>query len=552
MSSKSVSIISSSYDSDNEFEHVLHNDSVFQLPDKDKFMRFLTLGSNGNNFRVDEKCDYVSELKNNKLSFIMNLLINNHWDYFHILLDFKLKKKCKKEEPMIFCLSLAAMFNLNKPEQLIFRKYVYGQLNTFCTFPTNLNLFIDYCKKISSYLNGSTGWNKLHKEALNNWYNRLSTMDLAHQLTKYKNRHGYTHRDIFRLLHPVPITAEQNLLYKYIVKGVIIDPVQGQTEQLYEFLKDLQSLNSMTQTDANVQSVVALINKHSFAREHIPTHFLESPVIWKALIVNNLPYTALLRNLNKINKLRLFEDDIVKKIVLAKISHVNVHPIQLLIALKMYARGFGDKGNLIWQPDQDIVHALNKKFLDIPVTQQSNTKICCALDISGSMHGGKIFGADCLEPVEVVTAMAMIMKKKYGDNVDIMGFSDNFIPLNISPHRSLEDNMNAIKYLPFGHTDISVPFNWASKRNKTYDHFIVMTDNETNSNNIPPMHALIHYREKMNVPNCGLVVLATSSNDISVGDPNDEFTLNISGFDESVPVIIDDFIAKVNRINTYF
>ena len=123
-----------------------------------------------------------------------------------------------------------------------------------------------------------------------------------------------------------------------------------------------------------------------------------------------------------------------------------------------------------------------------------------------------------------------------------MGFSSEFVQLNIDPFRRLDDNLRTISNLPFSSTDISLPFTWALEKNKKYDAFIVLTDNETNSNKIKPIDALNLYRNKMNIQNCKLIVVAMTATNFSIADPNDKYMLDIPGFDINVPDIINDFI----------
>jgi len=46
----------------------------------------------------------------------------------------------------------------------------------------------------------------------------------------------------------------------------------------------------------------------------------------------------------------------------------------------------------------------------------------------------------------------------------------------------------------------------------------------------------------MKIPHCKLIVVAMTSNNVSIADPNDKNMLDIAGFDASVPDIINDFI----------
>lgn len=178
-------------------------------------------------------------------------------------------------------------------------------------------------------------------------------------------------------------------------------------------------------------------------------------------------------------------------------------------------------------------------FKEIPPV---NKRLLLALDISGSMTCPFIMGTECLSPIEIETAMAMIWKTTEKE-VDIMGFSDHFMSLDISPRRRLDDNIKIIDRLPCGATDISLPFTWALEKKKEYDAVIVITDNETNCNTINPIDAFKNYKESTHLPETKLIVLATSVNDFSIGE-TDNHCLNICGFDDNVFTIIQEFISE--------
>ena len=64
----------------------------------------------------------------------------------------------------------------------------------------------------------------------------------------------------------------------------------------------------------------------------------------------------------------------------------KVHPFNLLLALKVYSAGKGDKGSLSWSPVPAIVAALDAAFyLSFKFVQPTGKRFLLALDVSGSM-----------------------------------------------------------------------------------------------------------------------------------------------------------------------
>lgn len=82
-----------------------------------------------------------------------------------------------------------------------------------------------------------------------------------------------------------------------------------------------------------------------------------------------MPMTAMIRNLGKMSSIgllkplsqhasmvceRLRDETMLKK--------ARIHPFNVLLALKTYQQGHGDKGKLSWEVNQAIVGALNDAF----------------------------------------------------------------------------------------------------------------------------------------------------------------------------------------------
>lgn len=515
---------------------------VYKISALEQVKRFLSLGSDNGTYCVKSTDLLEMNIKS------IDIVLNDEDERFKLLDIIKFyidNNKCKKQETIVYLLAKCCSYEAhNKNTDILeFRTEAYSLLNIVCTIPTTLFLFIKYTKHIYNKIYNTNGWNNLHKRAINNWYSSKSDETLLYHITKYKDRNGYTHKDVLRLAHIKPDTIGKHDIYKYIIKGFdavcnIMDDIDGDSNKLIGFIRDYECMK--TATDSNI--IVELINKRKFAREHIPTNMLNDPLVWEALLVN-MGDIALLRNLNKLTICGLFDNYEIVTNVCDKIINIKkIHPIQLLIALKMYSSGCGCKGSNVWTPNQDIIDSLNDKFYELfKNVIPSGKRVCIGMDVSGSMYSNKAIGTECMSAAEISCALAMIMKYS-DDRIDIMGFSNKFIPLNISPHRRLDDNLNTIKNLPFSSTDISLPFIWALDNNKEYDAFIVLTDNETNTNSIKPIDALKQYREKMNISSCKLIVVAMTANDISVADPNDKDMLDIAGFDASVPDIINEFI----------
>jgi len=56
--------------------------------------------------------------------------------------------------------------------------------------------------KFAEYVQQFRGWGRGLRHAVAGWYNDKSVDALAYQLLKYRQRDGWTHRDLLRLSHP--------------------------------------------------------------------------------------------------------------------------------------------------------------------------------------------------------------------------------------------------------------------------------------------------------------------------------------------------------------
>ncbi len=79
--------------------------------------------------------------------------------------------------------------------------------------------------------------------------------------------------------------------------------------------------------------------------------------------------TAMIRNLGKMTSIDLLKPlSGYSKTVCERLKdqtalkQARIHPFSVLLALKTYSQGHGDKGKLKWTPDQTIVAALNEAF----------------------------------------------------------------------------------------------------------------------------------------------------------------------------------------------
>lgn len=524
---------------------------VYKLDDLARLKRFMFLGSENSTLYINK-----NDLTKENLMCLENLLVQERYDdILNVIIEFK--DRSFKKDYLLYVLARCCSIKLpqctsdwgndNIPKD--FKADCFKLTSDICGIPTHLFLFIELYEAINKRLYNTTGWNSYMKRMVSNWYNSKSVKDLMYHITKYQNRNNWTHRDVLRLTHIKNSDIHYNNIYKYLAKGSDVltkeltlfesDSNEHQLVYLLAFEK--------LKTEESLDTVLRLIKKYNFVREHIPTRWLNEHNVWEALLPG-MPMTATLRNLNKMTSLELFENNDNLQVVIGKLTKESilrskVHPLQILIAIKMYSQGRGDLGKLTWTPNQKIVGALNEAFYyAFDNVKSTGKRYLLALDVSGSMSGATVCGINCLNAAEVSCAMAMVYDR-VEENVEMMAFSNTFVPVSVSASRRLDDNLSSMRQINFGATDCSLPMTWATERQKEYDCIIVFTDSETNCNKIQPSIALKRYRETLNI-NTKLIVCGLSSNGFTLADPEDHDMLDICGFDSSTHDIINEFVNE--------
>ena len=82
-----------------------------------------------------------------------------------------------------------------------------------------------------------------------------------------------------------------------------------------------------------------------------------------------MPMTAMIRNLGKMTSIGLLKPLSSHASIVCKrlqdetlLKKARIHPFNVLVALKTYGNGKGDKGKLKWEVNQTIARALDDAF----------------------------------------------------------------------------------------------------------------------------------------------------------------------------------------------
>lgn len=466
---------------------------VFEITPQERLERFLLIGSEGGTYYAGEQ-----ELTIDNAKSIIEYIKNDNAAVISTLLKFSEGRRVPKRKTLVFVLSLCIRFGD--------AKLAYPVIPIICTTGTDLFMLIDLVKTLGK------GWSRGLRSAIAKWYQK--NKNLAYQLVKYRNRNGYTHRDVLRLSHAKPLTDEMAKLFGWAAEKV--DAKKTGNELIMAYDRLLRGEGDL------VETIVA--NKMTW--EMIPNEHLNDKLVLKALL-ENMPYTALLRNLN-----RFAWNKIDHKLIVPKVKKADAHPVNIINSMFTYQSGRGEKSDKTWEPNQNVVDALQDAYeIALKSLKQTEKAILLAVDVSVSMSAkanGTNIRSDTLGMIMATTML------KTAPNADLILFDTAEVKHKIGRRTSLTEIMDF--RANGGGTDCSVAFTKESK----YDAIIIFTDNETWAGEKHGITRLEEYRKKFNKDVKVIEVAFTATNYSTL--PDDKNLLRIAGFDGNIVNVISNFI----------
>lgn len=507
---------------------------TFTVDDETMLRRFLILGTEGGTYYQS-----AGELTKDNAKVVLAWAQSQAHRLVDLVVEISTNGRAPKQQPAIFALAAAASL-----ADVDGRRYALSKLAEVCRTGTTLFLFAGYVEQFR-------GWGPMLRRAVGDWYLR-ETDKVAYQAVKYRQRGGWTHRDLLRLAHP-KVNDEGSSPQRAVLDWIAHEASTGEgpLPAIIADYIDAQAAASAT------QAVQIIERGNGISWEMLPTHLLNEPQVWRALIDQGLPTGALLRQLPRLTKLgvtRHVRTEIVAQLTdPEQLKRARIHPVNVLVAAKTYAAGQGRGGE--WTPDRHIVDALDQAFYAaFGAVEPAGKRTLLALDVSGSMSqsaGG--LPISCHEAEAAISLVTMATEPQ----ADVVGFTaggwaakgsrrrlgwgnPGITELPISPRQRLDDVVHTINRQPMGGTDCALPMLWANHQGRVYDTVIVMTDNETWAGSVHPHQALAEYRQATGV-NTRLVVAAFTSTGFSIADPADPGQLDVVGLDSAVPQLIADF-----------
>lgn len=509
---------------------------VFKVPDHDRFVRALTIGTDAGTFYVSKE-----SLANEVVDFMRDYITRNPKDAISTMVEVSSSGRAPKEVYNLFALALA--FTIDDDT-------VRNELKDQDAFTKMVRTTFHLTEFIKNFRALDAGWGRSRTRAVASWYENKTADQLGFQVAKYPSRGGYSHLDLIRLSHPKNL--DENLV-DYIKSSQGMD-VSYDADKLPQVVQNLLKVSNMDDPG----DVVAAIKDTdgTFQWEFLRTEMLNYASVWRTLLKGgHVGYRALMWNLGRFSKLGMLKDKddlkLIRSLIKDKdaVKNSRIHPMNILNALVGVARAengsdpsgydyFYRKENTLKSPvSQALEDALTWSYGNVEATDK---KLCLAVDVSGSMDWSSMDGRNALKPRQIASMFAaMLLNNEDEDDVDVFAFDHNYTQLDVDNRTSLTSFLSKTDNLNFGSTDASLPFRHALKNNDFYDAIVVLTDNDTYCSTT---QGLKEYRKKVN-PEAKLVVVSISGGNFSINDPDDPNGLDVSGFDAGALNYVVDFIA---------
>lgn len=502
---------------------------AFTVTEIERAKRFLILGSDAGTYYQG-----AGELTKENAQAVIDLAATDGRALVDLIVDVSVGGKAPKQDPALLALAIAAA----APNAEV-RSYALEKLPNVARTGTHLLTFARYVEQFR-------GWGRGLTRAVGTWYTGKPVDQVAYQTVKYRQRSGWSHRDLLRLAHPATVEPARKALFDWIVGR----EAAGLPRMVEGYLKAQDA----------AADVPALVREYRLTWDMLPDQALTQEATWEALLDVGIPQTALLRQLPRLTRLGVIgalgqgrTAEIAAQLTdPERLRKARVHPVNLLVALRTYASGRGMGST--WEPVAAIIDALDTAFYKaFEFVEPAGKRTLVGLDVSGSM-GAAVDRTSGITSREVGAAMSLVIKatepqaEVYGFTADASkqgrfwgyGGATAFTDLGISPRQRLDDVVRKVSDLPFGATDCALPMTEALKRGLKVDTFVVITDNETWHGDIHPHQALRQYRGKTGIP-AKLVVLATTPTRFTIADPSDAGMLDVAGFSSDVPQLVTEF-----------
>ena len=361
---------------------------AYPVDDFARLRRFLVLGSEGGSYYTSER-----KLTLENAQAVRRCIETDGPAAVREIVGVSEERRAPRVGPALFALALAVAHGNDETKAQAFQA-----LPRVARTGSHLHEF-------AGYADSMRGWGRGLRRAIAAWYAARPVTDAVYQAVKYRNRYGWTHRDLLRKVH-AKAEGPLNELFAWVTQGTLPskDP-------------DLRLVHAFERAKtADADTLAGLIREHRMSWEMVPAEMMNRKEVWQALS-EDMPVTAFIRNLATMTRLEVISPMKSARAceVLARIGteRGRVHPIGVLSALLTYRSGKGVRGQHTWEPVSQVVDALDAAFeRSFAQAPQTGSRLYLGIDVSGSMGHGDVAGVPGLTPRMAAAAMAMAVARR--------------------------------------------------------------------------------------------------------------------------------------------
>jgi 60 kDa SS-A/Ro ribonucleoprotein len=434
---------------------------VWQISDKEQVIRYLIIGSEGGNYYQTPQ--QVSSAAASCVLRMTRTPDNFKW-LIDTIRDVSISGRAAKQEPTLLALATAIVFARTPAD----KTEALNTVKDCVRILTHMYLLIGYIKIFSqaghptlTVTGGRTppttgsGIGRGIRRVFGEYFYSRSGIEIANLMTKYKNREGWTIKDVLALIHIDPSRMKDDggrLAIEHVFNTKedfeqILAAAPPSTEPTKTFLNAIKEIHTIVErplqpalaasasastSQGELDRIAHLINQVGLCREQLPSQLFKHKKVWEALLTSKgangkgkgMPLTALIRNLGKLSTAEIgiitpttttptptpsSVKDICDRITDAQdIKRTRIHPYTILVAMLTYQTGQGDKGSLKWSPNPQVIAALDKAFkIAFQNITPTGKRIKIALDVSGSMSSAFCTGSPVVNCATGSVAMMM-------------------------------------------------------------------------------------------------------------------------------------------------
>lgn len=503
---------------------------AFPVTDEVQATRFLVMGSSESTYYASAR-----ELTREAATCIDRLLESGKGPWLvGEIVSISESGRAPKNDPAILALAMCL-----KLGDLTTKRMAAEFMPRVCRTATHMAQFAEAVKLFSK----GTGWSRVTKRAFTNWLDSKTTDQLAYQMVKYRQREGWTMRDVLRKAKPHPTSMDRETVYGWAAgkgSGVRAHPA------ILDAFEAAQKATTATE-------LVRLIRDHNLPWEAVPSQWARDLNVQDALF-QTMPITATIRQLGRLTDIGLLAPtSAATRLAIKRITDLHllrrgrVHPMSLYIAEEVYAVGRGIRGHSSWTPVPALVEALGQAyFMATDLQQPTNKNIVVGVDISQSMSHGGVMGLPSFMLHEAALMSAALILRNEPNTRGVL-FDTKPREFNLRGIETLRELKVHARQLinNGGGTDCSVPIVYAHQHWPDVDAFVIFTDHETWRGNIHPVEANWQYRQKWGRPTKLITqAFVPHSYGIAPTEGDDALFLDIAGLDEAGPQIISEFLMR--------